>query len=41
MPAKSLRQQALLRGFGDCDKGGMIRVYEELLGVEFRAKEQD
>lgn len=39
--ATATYQQALLRGFGDCDKGGMIRVYEELLGVEFRAKEQD
>lgn len=39
--ATATYQQALLRGFGDCDKGGMIRVYEELLGVRFRAAEQD
>ena len=39
--ATATYQQALLRGLGDCDKGGMIRVYEELLGVEFRAKEPD
>lgn len=32
-------QMALRRGYRDYDKGGMIRVYEELLGVEFRTKE--
>lgn len=31
-------QTALLKGYGDQDKGAMIKVYEELLGVEFRKK---
>jgi 3-hydroxyisobutyrate dehydrogenase-like beta-hydroxyacid dehydrogenase len=30
-------QTALLQGHGDLDKGGMIRVFEDLLGVAFRA----
>lgn len=34
--ATATYQQALLRGHGDCDKGAMIRVFEELLGVAFR-----
>ena len=29
-------QMALLRGHGEKDKGGMVRVFEELLGVEYR-----
>lgn len=29
-------QMALLRGHGKLDKGAMIKVYEELLGVQFR-----
>jgi len=29
-------QMALLRGHGDCDKGGMVRVFEELLDVRYR-----
>ena len=29
-------QMALLRGDGDLDKGGMIRVFEDLLGVRYR-----
>lgn len=29
-------QMALLRGYGDRDKGGMIGVFEDLLGVHFR-----
>ena len=29
-------QQALLKGYGDHDKGGMIRVFEDLLDVRFR-----
>lgn len=29
-------QMALAEGWGDCDKGGLIRVFERLLGVEFR-----
>ncbi|WP_434311254.1 NAD(P)-dependent oxidoreductase [Hominifimenecus sp. rT4P-3] len=35
--ATTTYQLALLKGLGECDKGGMIRVYEELLGVKFRA----
>ena len=31
-------QMALLRGHGDKDKGGMVRVFEELLGVEYRGE---
>lgn len=31
---------ALLKGYGDCDKGAMIRCFEELFGVEFRAGAQ-
>jgi hypothetical protein len=34
--ATATYQMALLRGHGKLDKGAMIRVYEELLGVEFR-----
>ncbi len=34
--ATATYQQALLRGLGDHDKGGMIRVFEDLLGVKFR-----
>ncbi len=30
-------QAALLAGHGDKDKGGMIRLLEEALGVQFRA----
>jgi 3-hydroxyisobutyrate dehydrogenase-like beta-hydroxyacid dehydrogenase len=30
-------QTALLQGYGDLDKGGMVRVFEELLAVRFRA----
>lgn len=36
--ATATYQQALLGGYGDHDKGGMIRVFETLLGVEFRTK---
>ena len=36
--ATATYQQALLRGYGDLDKGGMIRVFEDLLGVAFRAR---
>jgi len=36
--ATATYQMALLRGHGKLDKGAMIKVYEELLGVEFRAK---
>jgi 3-hydroxyisobutyrate dehydrogenase-like beta-hydroxyacid dehydrogenase len=34
--ATATYQQALLRGHGALDKGAMIRVFEELLGTEFR-----
>ena len=37
--ATTTYQMALLKGYGDCDKGGMIQVYEELLGVKFRVEE--
>lgn len=36
--ATATYQQALRRGYGDLDKGAMIRVYEELLGVQVRRK---
>ncbi len=36
--ATTTYQMALLKGYGDQDKGAMIKVYEELLGVEFRKK---
>ncbi len=35
--ATATYQTALLRGHGAQDKGAMIRVFEELLGVEFRS----
>ncbi len=38
--ATATYQQALLKGYGKMGKGGMIKVYEELLGVAFRAKEE-
>jgi 3-hydroxyisobutyrate dehydrogenase-like beta-hydroxyacid dehydrogenase len=31
-------QTALLKGYGNLDKGAMVKVYEELLGVEYRRK---
>ncbi|TSD83489.1 NAD(P)-dependent oxidoreductase [Mycobacterium sp. KBS0706] len=34
--ATATYQQALLKGHGDEDKGGMIHVFEDLLGVRFR-----
>jgi len=34
--ATTTYQMALLKGYGDGDKGSMIRVYEDLLGVKFR-----
>jgi 3-hydroxyisobutyrate dehydrogenase-like beta-hydroxyacid dehydrogenase len=34
--ATNTYQMALLKGYGDRDKGGMIGVYEDLLGVYFR-----
>ena len=38
--ATSTYQQALRQGHGGKDKGGMICVFEELLGVKFRQKDQ-
>jgi 3-hydroxyisobutyrate dehydrogenase-like beta-hydroxyacid dehydrogenase len=35
--AISTYQMALLKGYGDQDKGAMIRVFEELMGVSYRA----
>ena len=35
--ASATYQMALLKGHGHLDKGAMIRVYEELLGVQFRS----
>jgi 3-hydroxyisobutyrate dehydrogenase-like beta-hydroxyacid dehydrogenase len=35
--ATATYQMALLQGHGDKDKGGMIRVFEDLLGVRFRS----
>lgn len=35
--ATATYQQALLQGHGDKDKGGMILVFERLLGADFRA----
>lgn len=34
--ATSTYQMALCKGLGDNDKGGMIKVFEELLDVRFR-----
>lgn len=39
--ATTTYQMALLKGLGDGDKGSMVKVYEELLGVQFVAKEKD
>jgi len=36
--ATATYQMALLKGHGKLDKGAMIKVYEELLGVDFRTK---
>ena len=35
--ASATYQMALLRGHGHDDKGAMVKVFEEALGVEFRA----
>jgi len=37
--AMATYQQALLAGHGDKDKGGMIRVFEDMLNVSFRARD--
>ncbi|MFA5473302.1 MAG: NAD(P)-dependent oxidoreductase, partial [Aminobacteriaceae bacterium] len=34
--AAAVFQAALLKGYGSENKGAMIKVYEELYGVEFR-----
>jgi len=36
--ATATYQTALLRGHGDKDKGGMVTVFEELLGVSYRSQ---
>lgn len=36
--ATATYQMALLKGHGDKDKGGMVQVFEDLLGVEFRSR---
>jgi len=33
-------QMAIAEGFGDLSKGGLIRVFERMLGVEFRKKQE-
>ena len=33
-------QMAMAQGFGDLSKGGLIRVFEKLLGTEFRANKE-
>jgi 3-hydroxyisobutyrate dehydrogenase-like beta-hydroxyacid dehydrogenase len=33
-------QMAIAEGFGDLSKGGLIRVFEKLLGTEFRKKKE-
>jgi 3-hydroxyisobutyrate dehydrogenase-like beta-hydroxyacid dehydrogenase len=38
--ATATYQQALLAGHGMSDKGAMIKVFENLLGVEFRARQE-
>jgi len=35
--ASATYQMALLKGHGHLDKGAMIKVFEELLGVQFRS----
>ena len=35
--ATATYQAALLRGHGEKDKGAMVRVFEELLGVQYRS----
>jgi 3-hydroxyisobutyrate dehydrogenase-like beta-hydroxyacid dehydrogenase len=39
--ATTTYQMALLEGHGDLDKGAMIKVFEDLLGVRFRATAGD
>jgi 3-hydroxyisobutyrate dehydrogenase-like beta-hydroxyacid dehydrogenase len=37
--ATATYQMALLKGHGDKDKGGMVTVFEELLGVSYRSQQ--
>jgi 3-hydroxyisobutyrate dehydrogenase-like beta-hydroxyacid dehydrogenase len=39
--ATATYQTALLCGLGNCDKGGMIQVFEKLLGVEYKGEEEN
>lgn len=39
--ASATYQMALLKGHGHLDKGAMIRVFEDLLGVQFRSEGHD
>lgn len=39
--ATATYQTALRKGYGKLGKGGMIRVFEELMDVEFRKKDQE
>ena len=39
--ATATYQMALLNGFGKEDKGAMIKVFEQILGVEYRAKKEE
>jgi 3-hydroxyisobutyrate dehydrogenase-like beta-hydroxyacid dehydrogenase len=36
--ATATYQAALLKGHGEKDKGGMVHVFEDLLGVQFRSR---
>jgi hypothetical protein len=36
--ATATYQTALLRGHGEKDKGAMVLVFEELLGVQYRSR---
>jgi len=38
--ATATYQMALLKGHGEKDKGGMVTVFEELLGVSYRSQER-
>ncbi|MGI6451320.1 MAG: NAD(P)-dependent oxidoreductase [Desulfitobacteriia bacterium] len=37
--ATATYQMALLKGFGNDDKGGMIKVFEDLLGISYREQQ--
>jgi 3-hydroxyisobutyrate dehydrogenase-like beta-hydroxyacid dehydrogenase len=38
--ATTTYQMALAQGLGDLDKGAMIKVFERILGVEFRGRKE-